>query len=128
MAEDSRDVVYIVDSDVAVRQALARLIDAAGLEARPCESALAFLRRRRGAACCCALIDVAGLLSFEPDAWARLRAAAQAIPVIALSADDDATTQRLARAMGARAFFRKPVDAAALLDSIAWLMHADGSG
>jgi DNA-binding response OmpR family regulator len=47
------------------------------------------------------------------------------LPVIALSARDDPQARRTARELGARAFFRKPVDAAALLDSINWVTRRD---
>lgn len=118
-------VVYIVDTDVSVRQGLARLVDSAGLRARPCESADAFLREARSNRRACALVDVSDLMRCEPAPWARLRAAAQTIPVIALSAADDPATRRMARELGAQTFFRKPVDAAALLDSIEWVMRAE---
>ena len=41
---------------------------------------------------------------------------------------DDAEIRRVARELGAQAFFRKPVDAAALLDSIDWVTRAEGPG
>ena len=44
--------------------------------------------------------------------------------MIALSARDDPAMRRLAQELGAEAFFRKPVDAAALLDSIDWVTRA----
>ena len=50
---------------------------------------------------------------------------AAAIPVIALSVRDDAEIRRVARKLGAQAFFRKPVDAAALLDAIDWVTRAE---
>ena len=124
----SRGVVYVVDADVSVRQGLARLVQSAGLDAMPCESTEAFLRQRPAARRTCALIDVSDLMQCEPGQWARLSAAAQSLPIIALSPDDDPATRQLARALGAQAFFSKPVDAAALLDSIDWVMHAEGRG
>ncbi len=42
------------------------------------------------------------------------------IPVIGVSAYDDAPTRDLSRALGAVSFFRKPVDDQALLDAIWW--------
>ncbi len=121
----SRGVVYIVDADVSVRQGLARLMDAAGLEARPCESTAAFLRLGPAGRCVCALIDVSDLMQCEPGPWAQLCAAARAIPIVALSPDDDPATRQMARALGVQAFFRKPVDAAALLDSIDWVLRTE---
>ena len=122
----SRGVVYIVDADVSVRQGLARLMDAAGLEARPCKSTAAFLRLGPAGRCVCALIDVSDLMQCEPGPWAQLCAAARAIPIVALSPDDDPATRQMARALGAQAFFRKPVDAAALLDAIDWVLRTEG--
>jgi FixJ family two-component response regulator len=121
-------VVYVVDADASVRQSLARLVDSAGLEARPCDSADAFVREPRSERPACALVDVSALVLSEPASWSHLRAAAQTIPVIALSAADDPATRRMARELGAQAFFRKPVDAAALLDSIDWVMRAEAPG
>lgn len=122
----SRGVVYIVDADASVRQGLARLMDAAGLDARPCESTSAFARLAPAGRCACALINVSGLMQCEPEPWSQLCAAARGVPIVALSADDDPATRQMARALGAQAFFRKPVDAAALLDAIDWVLRTEG--
>jgi len=121
-------VVYIVDPDASVRQGLSRLMNSAGLRPKHCDSLEQFLRQTPGANVACALLEVSGLSRCEPELWSRLRAAAAVIPVIAISASDDAATRRMARALGAQAFFRKPVDAAALLDSIDWVTRAEGQG
>jgi FixJ family two-component response regulator len=47
------------------------------------------------------------------------------LPVIAISARDDAETSLLARQLGARFFFRKPVDDQALLDAIRWVLEEE---
>ncbi|MFO1363099.1 MAG: response regulator [Burkholderiales bacterium] len=120
--------VYIVDADPSVRDGLSRVADSAGLRPKHCRSLDAFLDESPGAGAACALLDVSTLSRCEPELWARLRAMAAAIPVIALSARDDPGTQRLARALGAQAFFHKPVDAAALLDSIDWVTRTDAPG
>jgi FixJ family two-component response regulator len=121
-------VVYVVDPDESVRQGLARLVDSAGLECRPCDSLEAFLGQTPGAHVACAVLDVSGPRLDDRALRSRLRAMAAAIPVIALSVRDDAEIRRVARDLGAQAFFRKPVDAAALLDSIDWVMRAEGHG
>lgn len=121
-------VVYVVDADEAVRLGLSRLLDSAGLRPRRCDSLEAFLNEAPGANAACAVVDVSGLCACEPALWSRLRARAATIPVIALSSRDDPTTRRLAHAFGARAFFRKPVDGAALLDSIDWVARTEAEG
>lgn len=121
-------IVYVVDADDSVRQGLSRLVDSAGLESKPCESVDAFLRQTPEAHVACALVDVSVPHVFEPALRARLRAMADTVPVIALSVRDDPETRRRAREFGAQAFFCKPVDAQALLDSIGWVTRAEGPG
>lgn len=125
-AEGAQVVVYIVDDDASVREALSRLADAAGFDSRPCDSMEDFLRPLPDAHAACGVLDMSSPLACDPALWRRLRDRAGAMPVIALSARNDPVTLRRARELGARAFFRKPVDAAALLDSIDWFTHADG--
>ena len=121
-------VVYIVDPDESVQQGLARVVNSAGLESRPCASLETFLSQTPGAHATCALLDIPVPLPYDRLLQSRLRAMAAAIPVIALSVRDDAETRRVARELGAQAFFRKPVDAAALLDAIDWVTRAEGRG
>jgi FixJ family two-component response regulator len=117
--------LYIVDSDLSVREGLTRLATSAGFEARPCASAEAFLGEAYSGNAACALVDICDAGLRDPALRARLTAIATHLPIIALSARDDPQAQRTARELGARAFFRKPVDAAALLDSIDWLTRKD---
>jgi FixJ family two-component response regulator len=117
--------LYIVDSDLSVREGLTRLATSAGFEARPCASAEAFLGETYSGNAACALVDICDAGLRDPALRARLTAIATHLPIIALSARDDPQAQRTARELGARAFFRKPVDAAALLDSIDWLTRKD---
>jgi len=110
-----------------VRQGLGRLVESAGLDARPCGCVKDFLQQAENATDACALLDLSSQDLGEPALRLRLRALSASVPVIALSARDDAGIRRLARELGARAFFRKPVDAAALLDSIDWIARPDKS-
>jgi FixJ family two-component response regulator len=120
--------VCIIDPDASVRQGLARLLSSAGLDSRSFESAEAFLLQPPAQDVACALLDVSGSGLRAPALQSRVRAMAAAVPVIALSARDDLETRRMARKLGAQAFFRKPVDAAALLDSIDWVTRAEAPG
>ena len=119
-------IVYVVDGDASVREGMSRLMDAAGLEARPCASVPEFLDQARGMRVACVLLDVWGARQCELAVRNALLAVAKVLPVIALSSSDDPTARHLARELGAQSFFRKPVDAAALLDSIEWVMQGDG--
>ncbi|MDL9997517.1 response regulator [Variovorax sp. J22P240] len=119
-------IVYVVDGDASVREGLSRLMDSAGLEARPCASVPEFLGQARGMGVACVLLDVWGARECEATVRTALHAVAKVLPVIALSSSDDPIARRLAKEMGAQSFFRKPVDGAALLDSIEWVMQGDG--
>jgi FixJ family two-component response regulator len=117
--------LYIVDCDLSVREGLTRLAKSAGYDARPCASAEAFLGEAYSGDAACALVDICDAGLRDPALRARLTLLATHLPIIALSAKDDPQAQRIARELGARAFFRKPVDAAALLDSIDWVTRED---
>jgi FixJ family two-component response regulator len=123
---DALQIVYVVEGDASVREGLARLMDSAGLEARPCATVPEFLMRACGMRIACVLLDVWIARDCEAAVRGELLAVAKVLPVIALSSRDDPATRRLARELGAQSFFRKPVDGAALLDSIEWVMQSDG--
>ena len=61
-----------------------------------------------------------GLTGFELEE--KLASKGIRIPVIAISAFDDAETCEWARQLGTTAFFRGPVDGQALIDAILWDM------
>ena len=117
--------LYIVESDVAVRDGLTRLAVSLGFQAKPCASAEAFLREAASGNAACAVVDISDAVMRDPALRSRLTVLALHLPIIALSSRDDPQAQRTARELGARAFFRKPVDAAALLDSIDWVIRRD---
>lgn len=119
--------LYIVESDVAVREGLTRLAASHGFQAKPCASAHAFLLEASSGDAACAVVDISDADLRDTTLRARLTVLALHLPIIALSSRDDPQAQRSARELGARAFFRKPVDAAALLDSIDWITRTDPS-
>jgi FixJ family two-component response regulator len=118
---DQTALVYIVDADEAVRQSLARLLDAAGIASRACASLESFLHEVRPGSQVCALIDVSPPARPTAALLERLRRLATEVPIIALSANDAEEARRFARELGSTAYFRKPVDAGALLDAIDWV-------
>jgi FixJ family two-component response regulator len=116
-------VVYIAETDTSVLEALTRLIDSAGLEARPCTSVQAFLDAAAAdkAVRKCALFDLGDRTLRTPDVRARLHRLSAAVPLVALTVKEGDEILVRARELGAYACFRKPVDAAALLDAILWV-------
>ncbi len=55
---DPEAIVFVVDDDASVREALARLVRSAGLKVEAFASAEAFLRRPRADAPSCLVLDV----------------------------------------------------------------------
>jgi FixJ family two-component response regulator len=113
-------IVYIVDDDDSVRTGLSRLMRSAGFEARAFESADRFLDEVRDERSACILLDMTLPRVTGVQVQCRLRERGIRLPVIVVSARDDEATRREARDLGARFFFRKPVDDQALLDAIVW--------
>lgn len=114
-------VVYIVDDDDAVREGFARLLRAAGLETRVYGSPEQFLDEVSNCPGACVLLDITMPRMTGPEVQARLGDRNITLPVITVSARDDAETRGWARGLGARMFLRKPVDDQALLDAINWV-------
>ena len=113
-------IVYVIDDDESVRKAFARLLRSANFRAETFASVEEFLRDPKQAGEACILTDI--LMPDESGFTLQTRLAASGItlPVIVVSASDDASVRERVRELGASAFFRKPVDDQALLDAIWW--------
>jgi FixJ family two-component response regulator len=68
-------------------------------------------------------IQMQGITGF--DLQGELASKGIRMPVIVVSAHDDAETRKRTRELGAAAFFRKPVDGEALVDTIHWIMGSN---
>lgn len=119
-----RHMIYIVDDDDSVRRALGRLIRSEGLHSEAFASGESFLSALPAGARGCVIMDIRMPGLTGHDVQQQLKNSGQKLPVIALSAQDDEEARHRARELGAVAFFRKPVDDQALLDSIHWLLSA----
>jgi FixJ family two-component response regulator len=113
-------VVYVIDDDESVRRALARLLRSADLDAETFSSADEFLSSPKQNKNACILMDIRMPGSTGFDLQQKLAASDIRMPVIVISASDDAQIRERARELGAVSFFRKPVDDQALLDAIWW--------
>lgn len=116
-----RGCTYIIDDDESVRVALERLLIAAGFHVRAFPSAQAFLSSGASAEDACVIVDVMmhGMSGLE--LCQKLQADGVRAGFIFVTAHDTPETRQQARAAGAMAFFRKPVDARALVDAIEWI-------
>lgn len=115
-----QEVTYIIDDDDSVRVALERLLIAAGLRVRAFPSARAFLSSGASAEGACIVVDVMmhGMSGLE--LCRKLQADGVHTGFIFVTAHDTPETRQQAREAGATAYFRKPVDARALVDAIEW--------
>ena len=113
-------MVYIIDDDESVRDALELLMLAAGFDALMFSSAAAFLESVAPSSRDCLILDLCmpGMDGF--DLLKALSDRGVTAPVIVLTALDEEENRERARQMGVEAFFKKPVDDQALIDMIRW--------
>ena len=116
--------MYIVDDDASVRRGLARVVRSANLNVAVFASAGEFFQSDYETTNSCLVVDAKMPGSSGLDMLARLRKESVGIPVIVVTAHDDADTRSDAEEAGAIGFFRKPVDADALLDAITWALKS----
>jgi FixJ family two-component response regulator len=106
-------IIAIVDDDASVRRALQRLVESAGYTVQAFASAREFLDwLPRGQAACLVLdVHMDGMSGF--DLQRRL-----AVPVIFITAHDDALTLERIKRSRAAGHLSKPIDAQAVLSAI----------
>lgn len=111
-------VIGVVDDDASILRALTRLLGAAGFTVKTFRSAEEFLALEHPESIDCLLLDIhmSGLSGF--DLQERLVAQHIPIPIIFITAHDDAPTRERARKSGAVAYLRKPFDEHALIGAI----------
>ena len=120
-----KPLVYIVDDEESVRKGFSLLMRSAGMSFCAFASAEQFLAEVDPNQAGCVLLDITMPRLTGLQLQQVLRQRNLHLPVIAISARDDADTSTLARQMGARFFFRKPVDDQALLDAIHWVLESE---
>jgi FixJ family two-component response regulator len=110
-------VIGIVDDDVLVLRALRRFLKGAGFAVKTFGSAEEFLGLENPETINCLVVDIhmPGLSGF--DLQERLADAKPLIPIIFITANDDALTRERAQ-RGGVAYFPKPFEAQSLLEAI----------
>ena len=118
-------IVFVVDDDVSVREALASLIGSVALRVECFASPGEFLRRRRSESPSCLVLDVRmpGLSGL--DLQRKLAHAEQEIPIIFISAHGDIPMAVRAMKAGAIEFLPKPFRDEDLLDAIRQALDRD---
>ena len=112
-------VVAIVDDEESVRKALSRLVRSAGFNAETFASGADFLRSVEQRPPHCAVLDLRMPHIGGLDVLRALKQAAAQVPVVVITGDDAPESRAHAIEHGAKAYLRKPVDDAILLDAIA---------
>jgi len=112
-------VVFVVDDDVSVREALELLIRAAGLQPETYASAQAFLARPRVLAPSCLVLDVSLPDLNGLELQQRIGADRGDLPIIFITGHGDIPMTVRAMKAGAVEFLTKPFGDDALLNAIA---------
>ncbi len=112
----SEPTVFVVDDDEAMRTALRRLMESAGLPVEVFSDATAFLRVHEADRPGCLVVDIRmpGMCGLELQQ--RLREAGTRLPVIVISGHADVESAVVAMKAGAVDFLRKPYDAQVLVE------------
>ena len=109
--------MYVIDDDASLLRALRRLIAAGGFRVCTFSSAEDFLESAKGAPACLVLdVHLGGLSGL--DLQEQLLASGRRIPVVFITAHDDAATRERARRAGAIDYLRKPFNDESLLAGI----------
>jgi len=114
----ARSTVIIVEDDPEMNLAIRRLLSAAGFEAEAFPSGEALLDAGAAARGMCLILDVnlPGVSGFE--LLRRLEIAGARLPVIFITAFEDASSQAQAEDAGAIAYLTKPFPGQRLLGAI----------
>jgi FixJ family two-component response regulator len=125
---ESNAIVYVVDDDLSVRQALERLLHAIGWKVETFASAQEFLAHRRENIPSCLVLDVAlpGLSGL--DLQKRILETNWEIPIVFITGQKDVPTSVRAMKAGAVEFLVKPFSEEDLLDAIQQAIKRDRSG
>jgi FixJ family two-component response regulator len=118
----SSHLVAVVDDDASVRRALKRLLHSADLRVLAYTSATEFLDTGLSSAPDCVILDIhlGGMSGLE--LLSRLRELGHTLPVLIITAHDDAQAREAAARGGCVAYLRKPLDAKVLLEEVATAM------
>ena len=117
-------LVAIVDDDASVRRALTRLLQSAGIRVLTYASATEFLDTGISSAPGCLILDIhlGGMSGLE--LLSQLRRSGYSIPILIITAHDDAQAREAARQGGCKAYLCKPLDAQVFLQEVVGAMKS----
>jgi FixJ family two-component response regulator len=115
--QQSGNVVYLVDDDVSIREAMTGLLETLALVVMSFESAESFLRHKRVDAAGCLILDLQ-LPEMDGFELQALLARTTNLPVIFITGYGDIPSSVRAMKGGAAEFLTKPVDQEVLAEAI----------
>jgi len=119
MVSPSAEIVFVVDDDISVREALETMISSAGWDVVAFESAAAFLAHPRTSRPSCLVLDV-GLPDLNGlELQARIAGDRAEMPIIFITGYGDVPMTVKAMKAGAVEFLTKPFDDDAMLEAVA---------
>jgi FixJ family two-component response regulator len=123
----SAPVIAVIDDDASVRRALQRLLQSAGFMVETFATAREFLDADSWAQTACLVLDVhlPGMSGFELQEY--LAISGIPIPIVFITALDDALTRERVHRAGAVGYLRKPFDQGTLIEAISRAIGQDAS-
>jgi len=115
---ETQPIVFVVDDDASVREAVERLVRSAGLRVEAFASAEEFLTRPKADAPSCLVLDVQLPDLSGLDLQRRMADANNEIPIVFITGHGDIPTTVRAMKAGAVEFLTKPLVEGDLLESI----------
>lgn len=117
-AQSTTTYVAVVDDDVSVCRALARLLRASGIHVITYASAEELLEDRKRPAFDCLVLDVQLAELSGIELQQRLADGGQSLPTIFITANDDPAMRERAQSLGCVAYLRKTSSGSELLQII----------
>ena|SRR5215467_9188446 len=111
-------LISIIDDDKSVREAIKSLLRSFGLNAEAFSSAEDFLASQHLDDVVCLILDVVMPRMSGLDLQSRLVLSNRRLPIIFISAHDDAEAKKRALEAGALAFLQKPFQEETLMDAV----------
>jgi FixJ family two-component response regulator len=111
-------LVAVVDDEESVRRALGRLIRSAGYGVEMFGSGVDFMQSLKRTRPDCVVMDLRMPVLSGFELQAALQRSGVTVPVVIITGDDSPDSRERALRGGARAFLRKPVDDALLIEAI----------
>jgi two-component system response regulator FixJ len=122
VSDNSKIMVYVIDDDDSIRNAIEMLLQSANMNVQTFNTGEKFLHSNSQNERSCIISDLKmkGLDGF--DLCKKLKEKGINIPIIFLTAFDSQEYRKHAREIGAAGYLSKPVDDQALIDTIHWAM------